>query len=105
MASMTYLKAIEAGVDIVDTCLAPFAMRTSVLAVEPLAVTLQGASRDTGLDLRKLLSLGNHLEAIAPKYSNFLSSNTLSVIDTGVLAHQIPGGMLSDLVSQLKEMK
>jgi pyruvate carboxylase subunit B len=105
MASMTYLKAIEAGVDIVDTCLAPFALRTSMPAVEPLVVTLQGTPRDTGLDLYKLLAMGNHLEEIAPKYASFLATNTLSVIDTGVLAHQIPGGMISNLVSQLKEMK
>ncbi|MDO9586111.1 MAG: pyruvate carboxylase subunit B [Syntrophales bacterium] len=104
MASMTYLKAIEAGVDIVDTCLAPFALRTSQPAVEPLVVTLQGTPRDTGLDPYKLLAMGNHLEDIAPKYANFLATNTLSVIDTGVLAHQIPGGMISNLVSQLKEM-
>jgi len=105
MASMTYLKAIEAGVDIIDTCLAPFALRTSQPAVEPLVVTLQGTARDTGLDLDKLLVLGDHLEKIAPKYSEFLTTNTLSVIDTGVLAHQIPGGMISNLVSQLKDMK
>lgn len=104
MASMTYLKAIEAGVDIVDTCLAPYALRTSQPAVEPLVVTLQGTPRDTGLDLYKLMAMGNHLEEIAPKYSSFLATNTLSVIDTGVLAHQIPGGMISNLVGQLKEM-
>ena len=104
MASMTYLKAIEAGVDIVDTCLAPFALRTSMPPVEPLIVTLQGTARDTGLDLYKLLDLTDHLEAIAPKYKDYLATNTLSVIDTGVLAHQIPGGMISNLVSQLKEM-
>jgi pyruvate carboxylase subunit B len=105
MASMTYLKAIEAGVDIVDTCLAPFALRTSMPAVEPLVVTLQGTDRDTGLDLYKLMAMGNYLEEIAPKYMSFLATNTLSVIDTGVLAHQIPGGMISNLVSQLKELK
>jgi pyruvate/oxaloacetate carboxyltransferase len=104
MASMAYIKAIEAGVDIVDTCLAPFALRTSMPAVEPLIATLQGTPRDTGLDMLKLLALGNHLEEIAPKYGNFLATNTLSVIDTGVLAHQIPGGMISNLVSQLKEL-
>jgi pyruvate carboxylase subunit B len=105
MASMTYLKAIEAGVDIVDTCLAPFALRTSMPAVEPLVVTLQGTERDTGLDLYKLMAMGNFLEEIAPKYGAFLDTSKLSVIDTGVLAHQIPGGMISNLVSQLKEMK
>ena len=59
MASMAYLKAIEAGVDIVDTCLAPYALRSSMPAIEPLIVTLQGTTRDTGLDLYKLLALGN----------------------------------------------
>jgi pyruvate/oxaloacetate carboxyltransferase len=105
MASMTYMKAIEAGVDIVDTCLAPFAMRTSQPAIEPLVASLEGTPWDTGLDLGLLMELGNHLEKIAPKYSNFLAGNTLSVIDTGVLAHQIPGGMISNLISQLKDMK
>lgn len=104
MASMSYLKAIEAGIDIVDTCLAPYALRSSMPAVEPLVVSLQGTKRDTGLDLRKLLSLGEHLEKIAPKYREHLADHTLSLIDAGVLAHQIPGGMISNLVSQLREM-
>lgn len=103
MASMTYLKAIEAGVDIVDTCLAPFAMRTSMPAVEPLVVTLQGSLRDTGFDLNKLLELDDNLEEVAPKYRDYLATNKISVIDTGVLAHQVPGGMISNLISQLKE--
>ena len=105
MGAMAYLKAAEAGVDIVDTCLAPFALRSSQPAVEPLVVTFQGTERDTGLDLNKLLELGNYLEEIAPKYTPYLATNTLSVIDTAVLAHQIPGGMISNLISQLKEMK
>jgi pyruvate carboxylase subunit B len=105
MGSMTYLKAIEAGVDIVDTCLAPYALRTSMPAVEPLVVALQGTNRDTGLDVRKLIQLGEHLEKIAPKYEKYLATNKLSLIDAGVLAHQIPGGMISNLVSQLREMK
>jgi len=104
MASMAYLKAIEAGIDIVDTCLAPYALRTSMPAVEPLVVTLQGTKRDTGLDVHKLIVLGEHLEKIAPKYDQYLAKNKLSLIDAGVLAHQIPGGMISNLVSQLKEM-
>jgi pyruvate carboxylase subunit B len=104
MASMSYLKAIEAGIDIVDTCLAPYALRTSMPAVEPLVVTLQGTKRDTGLDVRKLIQLGEHLEKIAPQYQKNLAANKLSLIDAGVLAHQIPGGMISNLVSQLKEM-
>jgi len=59
MASMTYLKAIEAGVDVVDTCLAPFALRTSMPAIEPLVAALQGTERATGMDLHKLLVLVN----------------------------------------------
>ncbi|MEK6655336.1 MAG: pyruvate carboxylase, partial [Thermodesulfobacteriota bacterium] len=104
MASMSYLKAIEAGVDIVDTCLAPYALRTSMPAVEPLVVALQGTKRDTGLDVHKLIQLGEHLEKIAPKYQKYLAANRLSLIDAGVLAHQIPGGMISNLISQLREM-
>jgi pyruvate carboxylase subunit B len=103
MASMSYLKAVEAGVDIVDTCLAPFAMRTAMPAIEPLVVALQGTRRDTGLDLDKLLKLDDYLETVAPKYRDYLATNRMAVIDTGVLAHQIPGGMISNLVSQLKE--
>ncbi|NVM26135.1 MAG: pyruvate carboxylase subunit B [Desulfobacterales bacterium] len=103
MASMSYLKAVEAGVDIVDTCLAPFAMRTAMPAIEPLVVALQGTQRDTGLDLNKLLKLDDYMETVAPKYRDYLATNRMAVIDTGVLAHQIPGGMISNLVSQLKE--
>jgi pyruvate/oxaloacetate carboxyltransferase len=105
MASMTYLKAIEAGVDGIDTCLAPFALRTSQPAIEPLVAALKGTPRDPDFDLNKLLELGEHLETIAPKYGNFLATNRLSVIDTAVLVHQVPGGMISNLVSQLKEAK
>ncbi len=103
MASMSFLKAIEAGVDMIDTCLAPFAMRTSHPAVEPIVVALQGTQWDTGLDLTKLLEIDEYLETIAPKYRDYLATNRMAVIDTGVLAHQIPGGMISNLVSQLKE--
>jgi pyruvate/oxaloacetate carboxyltransferase len=103
MASMIYIEAIKAGVDIVDTCLAPFALRTSQPAVEPLVATLMGTTRDTGFDLDTLLDLDEYIETIAPKYRDYLASHRMSVIDTGVLAHQVPGGMISNLVSQLKE--
>ncbi|MDI6725910.1 MAG: pyruvate carboxylase subunit B [Smithellaceae bacterium] len=103
MGSMTYLKAIEAGVDVVDTACAPFALRTSQPAVEPILVALAGLPRDPGLDIRKILKIGEHLEAIAPKYRDHLDKTKLSVIDTDVLLHQIPGGMISNLVGQLKE--
>ena len=101
---MTYLKAIEAGVDVVDTCLAPFALRTSMPAIEPIIAALQGTDREPLIDLNKLLMLSEHLENIAPKYSAYLANQKLSIIDNGVLAHQIPGGMISNLTGQLKEM-
>jgi len=105
MASMTYLKAIEAGVDVIDTSLAPFALRSSQPAVEPIIVALEGTPWDSGLDLAKLLKLGEYLETIAPKYREFLDTTKMSVIDTNVLMHQIPGGMISNMVSQLKQQK
>jgi len=105
MASMVYLEAIKAGVDIVDTCLAPFALRTSQPAIEPIVATLNGTTRDTGFDLELLLELGDYMETVAPKYRDYLAKNTMSVIDTSVLAHQVPGGMISNLVSQLTEAK
>ena len=105
MASMVYLEAIKAGVDIVDTCLAPFALRTSQPAVEPIVATLYGTTRDPGFDLNMLLELGDYMETIAPKYRDYLAKHRMSVIDTGVLVHQVPGGMISNLVSQLREAK
>ena len=105
MASMVYLEAIKAGVDIIDTCLAPFALRTSQPAVEPIAAALYGTTRDPGFDLDLLLELGDYIEEIAPKYRDYLAKHKMSVIDTGVLKHQVPGGMLSNLVNQLKEAK
>ena len=103
MASMSCLKAAEAGVDIIDTALAPFALRSSQPAVEPIVVALEGTPRDTGLNLAHLFKLGQYIESIAPKYRESLNTTKMSVIDTGVLVHQIPGGMMSNLVSQLRE--
>jgi len=105
MGSMSYLKAVEAGVDIIDTCLAPYALRTSMPACEPIVAALQGTHRDSGINLLTLIKLGEHLEAVAPKYKHLLADYKLSIIDNSVLAHQIPGGMISNLTSQLKEMK
>jgi pyruvate carboxylase subunit B len=104
MAYMSSIKAIEAGVDILDTCIAPFALRTSHPAIEPIVVALQGTDRDTGLKLEQLLKLGEYFESIAPKYRDFLDTTKFSVIDTGVLWHQIPGGMFTNMVAQLKEL-
>jgi pyruvate carboxylase subunit B len=103
MGSMTYLMAIEAGVDVIDTALAPFALRSSQPAIEPILVAIEGTDRDPKFDLNTLYKLGAHLEQIAPKYRDFMNLTQMSVIDIGVLLHQIPGGMLSNLVSQLKE--
>lgn len=103
MACMSLLRAAEAGVDLIDTCIAPFALRTSHPAIEPIVVALQGTPRDTGLNLEQLLKLGEYFESIAPKYRDFLDTTKMSVIDTGVLWHQIPGGMFTNMVAQLKE--
>ncbi|UCE97259.1 MAG: pyruvate carboxylase subunit B [Dehalococcoidia bacterium] len=103
MASMSFIKAIEAGVDIIDTAIAPFALRTSHPAIEPIVVALQGTPRDTEMDLKQLLKLGQYFESIAPKYRDFLATTRMAVIDTGVLMHQVPGGMISNLIAQLKE--
>jgi len=103
MGLMSCLKAIEAGVDIVDTTLAPFGLRTSLPPVEPIVVALQGTPRDTGLNLPHLFTLGQYMESIAPKYREFLDTTRMAVIDTAVLMHQIPGGMTTNLVAQLRE--
>ncbi len=103
MASMSCLKAIEAGIDAIDTALAPFALRSSHPAVESLVAALQQTPRDPQLDINLLFKLGDYIESIAPKYRDFLDSTRMSVIDTQVLSHQIPGGMTTNLVSQLRE--
>jgi pyruvate/oxaloacetate carboxyltransferase len=105
MASMSMLKAAEAGVDIIDCCLAPFALRTSHPAVEPIIAALEGTPRDTGMNLDLMMEMGQELEKVAPKYRDYWMPNKMSAIDTGVLKHQVPGGMISNLVSQLKEAK
>ncbi|GAG55530.1 unnamed protein product, partial [marine sediment metagenome] len=103
MASMSCLKAIEAGVDVIDTALAPFALRSSHPAIEPIVVALQGTPRDTGVNLAHLFKLGQYIESIAPKYRDFLDTTRMAIIDTGVLMHQVPGGMTTNLVAQLRE--
>jgi len=103
MASMTALKAIEAGLDVLDTCLSPLALRTSQPAIEPLLVALRNSDRDTGLDLDKMLEMGDYLESMLPKYKAELETPRAAVIDAKVLSHQIPGGMASNLISQLRE--
>jgi pyruvate carboxylase subunit B len=102
--SMSYLKAIEAGVDVLDTCLSPFALRTSQPAIEPLLVAVEQTERATDMDLAALIEIGYDLEKVAVKYRDLLDTSKMAQIDTGVLLHQIPGGMYSNLVNQLKDM-
>lgn len=105
MSPMTHLKAIEAGVDIIDTCMTPYAYRTSHAAVEPLVMALLGTTRDTGFDIKKLAEINEILEKqVMPKYKHLLDDSKVSIIDINVLLHQTPGGMLSNLVNQLREM-
>ncbi len=105
MSPMSHLKAIEAGVDIIDTCMTPYAYRTSHAAVEPLVMALLGTNRDTGFDIKKLAAINEIFEKeILPKYKHLLDDSKVSIIDINVLLHQTPGGMLSNLVNQLREM-
>lgn len=101
---MTYLKAAEAGVDIIDTALSPFGNGTSQPATEPIVAALKGTERDTGLDLTLLTELAAHFSKVADRLTKegFLSSKILRV-DVNALIYQVPGGMLSNLVNQLKE--
>lgn len=103
MASMTYLKAIEAGVDIVDCALSPFAMGTSQPATEALIAALEGHERDTGLKKEALYPIADHFRTVKKQLAETFKLNTAMDIDTKVLTFQIPGGMLSNLLNQLKE--
>ncbi len=104
MGDLAVFKAVEAGADVIDTCMAPYAYRTSHPAVEPIVVSLLGTNRDTGFNIKHLAEIGRQLEKNATKYRCFLDDSKLSIIDTNVILHQTPGGMLSNLVSQLKQM-
>ena len=101
---MTYLMAMQAGVDIVDTALSPFGNGTSQPATEPLVATLKGHERDTGLDLNALSEAAKHFRKVFDrmKKEGLISDKSLRV-DTNTLLYQVPGGMLSNLISQLKQ--
>lgn len=104
VASMTYLKAIEAGCDIVDCAISPMAMGTSQPPTEPLVATLKDTPYDTGLDLTKLSEIADYFRPLKEEY---IASGLLDVkvmgVDVNTLIYQVPGGMLSNLVSQLKQ--
>lgn len=101
---MVNLMAAQAGVDIVDCALSPLANGTAQPATESLVATLKGTDRDTGLDLNKLSEAAAHFRTVAKKLKDegFLDPKVLSV-DTNTLLYQVPGGMLSNLISQLKQ--
>lgn len=104
VASMTYLKAIEAGVDVVDCAISPMAMGTSQPPTEPMVATLQGTPYDTGYDLQKLTEIAEYFKPLRDEYlkSGLMNTKVMGV-DVNTLLYQVPGGMLSNLVSQLKQ--
>jgi len=104
MGDLAIFKAIEAGVDIVDTCIGPYAYRTSHAAVEPMIMSLLGTNRDSGMDINKITAISDEMEKYIPKYKHLDNNPKYATTDINVLLHQTPGGMLSNLVNQLKAM-
>jgi pyruvate carboxylase subunit B len=102
MALMSYMAACKAGVDILDTAFSPFAGGTSQPPTETVVAGLKGTKWETGLDLAQLIDIKYHFEEVKEKYKVILDPISEKT-DTSVLVYQIPGGMLSNLVSQLKE--
>jgi pyruvate/oxaloacetate carboxyltransferase len=102
LAPMSYMMAIEAGVDIIDTALSPLSQGTSQPATEQMVAALKGTPRDTGLDLAALNDLAEYFYGVRRKYADF-ESPVNNQIKTDVLVSQIPGGMLSNLVAQLRQ--
>lgn len=104
VASMTLLKAIEAGADIIDTAISPLALGTSQPATEVMVQTLKGTPYDTGLDIEKLSEIAKYFTKIREKYiANGLLSPKLLGVNINTLRYQVPGGMLSNLLKQLTE--
>ncbi len=104
MAQMSYFHACQAGVDILDTAISPLSGGSSQPATESLVASLQGTSYDTGLDLELLTEIKRYFEKIMAIYEPVFNAISARV-DTNVLIYQVPGGMLSNLVSQLIEQK
>jgi pyruvate carboxylase subunit B len=102
IAPISYQAAIDAGVDILDTAMSPFSMGTSQPPTESIVASLKGTPKDTGIDLIKLRSVRNICLKIREKYAGLLDPISERV-DSDVLIYQLPGGMISNLVSQLKE--
>jgi pyruvate/oxaloacetate carboxyltransferase len=104
LAPMTYMMAIEAGVDIVDTALSPLANGASQPATEAMVAALMGSRYDTGLDLALLGQIAEYFYGVRRKYAEF-ESPVNNQVKTDILTSQIPGGMLSNLVAQLRQQK
>lgn len=104
LGSLTYMKAIEAGADMIDTALSPFAEGTSQPPTEPIAFAFRDTEYDLGLDLDLLNEASEYFKPIREKYiANGLMDPKLMGVDINTLKYQVPGGMLSNLVSQLKQ--
>ncbi len=104
LASMTLMKAVEAGVDVIDTAISPMAMGTSQPPTEAMVAALQGTPYDTGIDLKELDTVTKYFTPLREKYlaSGQLNPKALKV-DVNALMYQVPGGMLSNLMSQLAQ--
>ena len=101
LASMTYYAGLEAGADIADTAISPFSMGTSQPPTESLVAALAGGPLDTGMNLDKLLPVAEHFKKLREKHKKLLPE--IAGVDINILLYQIPGGMYSNLVNQLKE--
>ncbi|WP_352417868.1 oxaloacetate decarboxylase subunit alpha [Proteiniborus sp.] len=104
IANQTYMKGIEAGVDIIDTALSPFSMGTSQPSTESMIASLKNSPYDTGLDLSLVADIADYFKPIRERYikEGVLNPKVLGV-DSRTLINQVPGGMLSNLVSQLEK--
>jgi pyruvate/oxaloacetate carboxyltransferase len=102
LAPMSYMMAIEAGVDIIDTAMSPLAQGTSQPPTEAVVAALKGSPRDTGLDLTLLGEIADYFHGVRRKYAEFESAVN-NQVKTDILVSQIPGGMLSNLVAQLRQ--
>ena len=106
VGAMTYLKAVEAGCDVIDTAMSPFSMGTSQPATEVMVETFKGTEYDTGFDQNLLAEIADYFRPMREKAldTGLMNSKVLGV-NIKTLLYQVPGGMLSNLVSQLKEQK
>ena len=107
MAPMTYLRACDAGVDILDTAFSPLSSGTSQPPVETMVAALKDTPRDTGLDMTRLIEIADYFRELREKYYDptHLIDPMAEKVDASILVHQIPGGMFSNLISQLREQK